>query len=116
MPGLHPTLVQDYVSESLIKAVVAQRSIKTAEEIEQLEAVRPGVEFRHVHQLVCAVLTCGIRELGLMRGDVDEAAQAGAHTHDRCRSRSDVLVSLRAFVTSHSFYTSPSSRGRIPLP
>ena len=73
LPGLHPIRVQDYVSEAMIEAVVAQRAIKTAEEIEQLEAVRPGIEFRGVHQLVCTVLACGLRDLGLMRGDVDEA-------------------------------------------
>jgi len=193
--GLHRTVVQDYVSETLIKAVVAQRAIKTAEEIEQIEAaldiscemqttamkmsrpgvyerqvagamegivvsrggrlafptifsihgetlhnhchenqmkdgdiavndsgaesplhyasdvtrtipvsgkfsnkqkeiytivldaqeeaieaVRPGVEFRDIHRLACTVLARGLRDLGIMRSDVDEAVQAGAHT------------------------------------
>jgi Xaa-Pro aminopeptidase len=35
--GIHNTLVKDYVSKSLIKAVVAQRSIKIQEEIEEME-------------------------------------------------------------------------------
>lgn len=193
--GLHPTVVQDYVSETLIRAVVAQRSIKTLEEIQQIEAaldisyemqttamrmarpgvyerqvagvmegiavsrgtrlafptifsihgetlhnhhhenqmkegdiavndsgaesplhyagditrtipvsgkfsdrqkeiysivlaaqekaieaIRPGVEFRDIHRLACTVLAAGLRDLGLIRGNVDEAVQAGAHT------------------------------------
>ena len=36
--GIHPTAVQKNVSETLIKAVVAQRSIKSAEEIGEIEA------------------------------------------------------------------------------
>jgi Xaa-Pro aminopeptidase len=36
--GTHPTVIQDYVSETLIRTVVAQRSLKSKEEIEQIEA------------------------------------------------------------------------------
>jgi Xaa-Pro aminopeptidase len=35
--GIHNTLVKDYVSQTLIKAVVAQRSIKIREEIAEME-------------------------------------------------------------------------------
>ncbi len=44
-----------------------------------IAAVRPGVEFRAIHRLACEVLTSGLRDLGLMRGNVEEAVQAGAH-------------------------------------
>jgi len=192
--GTHPTVVQDYVSESLIRAVVVQRSLKRREEIEQIEAaldvsyemqtmamkmsrpgmlemevvgamegiaissgcrlafptifsirgeilhnhyygnvmkqgdiaindsgaetslgyasdisrtipvsgkfserqkeiytivlsaqeraieaIKPGVEFRNVHRLACEVLASGLKEIGLMKGDVEEAVNAGAH-------------------------------------
>jgi len=193
--GTHPTVVQDYVSESLIRAVVVQRSLKRREEIEQIEAaldvsyemqtmamkmsrpgmlemevagamegiaissgcrlafptifsirgeilhnhyygnvmkqgdiaindsgaetslgyasdisrtipvsgkfserqkeiytivlsaqeraieaIKPGVEFRNVHRLACEVLASGLKEIGLMKGDIKEAVNAGAHT------------------------------------
>lgn len=45
-----------------------------------IEAVKPGVEFRNVHRLACTVIASGLKDLGLMRGDVDEAVNAGAHT------------------------------------
>lgn len=45
-----------------------------------IEAVKPGVEFRDVHLLAGEVLACGLKELGLMKGDPSEAAAAGAHT------------------------------------
>jgi len=44
-----------------------------------IEAVKPGVEFRNVHRLACEVLSSGLKEIGLMKGDVKEAVRAGAH-------------------------------------
>ena len=43
-------------------------------------ATKPGVEFRQVHRLACTVLASGLKDLGLMTGDVEEAVDAGAHT------------------------------------
>jgi Xaa-Pro aminopeptidase len=43
-------------------------------------AVKPGAEFRNVHRLACTALASGLKCLGLMRGDIDEAVNAGAHT------------------------------------
>ena len=45
-----------------------------------IEAVKPGVEFRNVHRLACTVLASGLKDLALMKGDIDEAVNAGAHT------------------------------------
>ncbi len=45
-----------------------------------IEAVKPGVEFRNVHRLACEVLASGLKEIGLMKGDIEEAVNAGAHT------------------------------------
>jgi Xaa-Pro aminopeptidase len=45
-----------------------------------IEAIRPCVEFRNVHRLACEVLASGLKEIGLMKGDVEEAVDAGAHT------------------------------------
>ncbi len=44
-----------------------------------LEIARPGVTYMHVHLEVCKVLARGLKELGLMKGDVNEAVAAGAH-------------------------------------
>lgn len=44
-----------------------------------LELARPGVTYLSVHLDVCKVLAQGLKDLGLMKGDVDEAVAAGAH-------------------------------------
>ena len=45
-----------------------------------IEMVSPGVEFRDIHRLGCTVLASGLKALGLMKGNVEEAVDAGAHT------------------------------------
>lgn len=45
-----------------------------------IEAVKPGVEFRSIHRLACTVLLAGLKEIGIVKGDVEEAVEAGAHT------------------------------------
>lgn len=44
-----------------------------------LELSRPGVTYLSVHLDVCKVLAQGLKDLGLMKGDVDAAVAAGAH-------------------------------------
>ncbi len=44
-----------------------------------LDAIKPGVPFREVHLLACRAVTAGLKQLGLMSGDVDEAVAQGAH-------------------------------------
>jgi len=45
-----------------------------------IAAIQPGVEFRDIHRLACVRLVAGLKELGLTKGDPEEAVQAGAHT------------------------------------
>jgi Xaa-Pro aminopeptidase len=45
-----------------------------------IEAVKPHVEFRDIHLLACKVLASGLKDLGLMKGDIEQAVHAGAHT------------------------------------
>ena len=75
LSGIHNALVNDYASKDLIQAVVAQRSIKSDEEIEQIEIAlsishemyklamkitKPGMYEREIHGAVeGAVLTTG---------------------------------------------------------
>lgn len=44
-----------------------------------LEMARPGVTYKSVHLDVCKVLAQGLKDLGLMKGSVDDAVAAGAH-------------------------------------
>ena len=44
-----------------------------------LDVARPGVKYMDVHFAVCRLMTERLKELGLMRGDTDEAVKAGAH-------------------------------------
>ena len=44
-----------------------------------LEVARPGIRYRDVHFSVCRLMTERLKEIGLMRGDTEEAVNAGAH-------------------------------------
>ncbi|MBR1449769.1 MAG: aminopeptidase P family protein [Prevotella sp.] len=44
-----------------------------------LQVAKPGVKYADVHFAVCRLMTERLKELGLMRGDTDEAVAAGAH-------------------------------------
>ena len=44
-----------------------------------LEVAKPGVKYQDVHMAVCRLMTERLKELGLMKGDTDEAVRAGAH-------------------------------------
>jgi Xaa-Pro aminopeptidase len=45
-----------------------------------IDAIRPGVPYREVHDLAARVMVEGLVRLGVMRGDPAEAVAAGAHT------------------------------------
>jgi Xaa-Pro aminopeptidase len=45
-----------------------------------IEAVKPCVEFRDIHLLACKVIASGLKDLGLMKGDIEQAVRAGAYT------------------------------------
>ena len=44
-----------------------------------LEVAKPGIKWYDVHMAVCRLMTSRLKDLGLMKGDVDEAVRAGAH-------------------------------------
>ena len=44
-----------------------------------LEVAKPGVKYMDVHFAVCRLMTDRLKELGLMKGDTEEAVAAGAH-------------------------------------
>lgn len=55
-------------------------SIVLDAQVRAIEAVKPGVEFRNIHRLASQRLVSGLRDIGLMRGNVEEAVDAGVHT------------------------------------
>jgi Xaa-Pro aminopeptidase len=44
-----------------------------------IDAIKPGTKFRDIHLQVAQIIADGMKELGLMKGDMDEALEAGAH-------------------------------------
>ncbi len=55
-------------------------SIVFSAQARAMAAAAPGVEWREVHRLAAVALMEGLKELGLVRGDPQEAVAAGAHT------------------------------------
>ncbi len=44
-----------------------------------LAATKPGITYKDVHLLAAKTIAAGLKDLGLMKGDVDEAVLQGAH-------------------------------------
>jgi Xaa-Pro aminopeptidase len=44
-----------------------------------IQALCPGVPFREIHLLACRTLAEGLKDLGLMKGNLDDAVTQGAH-------------------------------------
>ena len=44
-----------------------------------LQAIKLGIRFKDVHSAACRTLAGGLKELGLMKGDMEEAVKEGAH-------------------------------------
>ncbi len=44
-----------------------------------IEALRPGVPYRELHDLSARIITDGLKGIGLMRGNTEDAVAAGAH-------------------------------------
>ncbi|MCB0309227.1 MAG: aminopeptidase P family protein [Bdellovibrionales bacterium] len=44
-----------------------------------IDMLKPGVRYRDVHLSACRIITEGLKSLGLMKGDTDEAIKNGAH-------------------------------------
>lgn len=46
---------------------------------ESIQSARPGMSNLRSHLNACRIIAGGMKELGLMKGDIDEAVNAGAH-------------------------------------
>jgi Xaa-Pro aminopeptidase len=60
-----------------IQKVIYQASLKAHESA--VNVIAPGVRFKEVHLTACRSIASSMKELGLMKGDVDEAVSQGAH-------------------------------------
>ncbi len=46
---------------------------------EAIKAAKPGVSNRDIHFLACTIIASDLKELGIIKGDVNEAVEQGAH-------------------------------------
>lgn len=44
-----------------------------------IRAIRPGVRYKEIHMKTARTVASGLKDLGLMKGDLDEAVAQGAH-------------------------------------
>jgi len=53
--------------------------IVLAANVKAIEAIKPGILYKDIHLLSARIIAQGMKDLGLMKGDVDNAVAAGAH-------------------------------------
>lgn len=53
--------------------------IVLAANVKATEAMKPGIPFRDCHFIAAKTIASGLKDLGLMKGDVNEAVAQGAH-------------------------------------
>ena len=53
--------------------------IVLAANMETIEAVKPGITFKSIHLKAASIIAEGLKELGLMKGNIEQAVNAGAH-------------------------------------
>lgn len=53
--------------------------IQNAMHLESVKALRPGIPYMEVYELAARILVDGMKELGLMKGNTDDAVREGAH-------------------------------------
>ena len=80
--------LDDYCSDNTrtmpVTGKFTQRQLEIYKIVEEchdyvLDVAKPGVKYADVHFAVCRRMTERLKELGLMKGDTDEAIAAGAH-------------------------------------
>lgn len=49
-------------------------------ETESIQSVRPGVMFKDIHMGAAKIISEGLKNLGIMTGNIDEALKVGAHS------------------------------------
>lgn len=47
--------------------------------MDTIEMIKPGISYKEVHLQAARIIARGLKDLGLMKGDIDEAVSQGAH-------------------------------------
>ena len=74
----------DHTRTMPVSGKFSQRQLEIYSIVEEchdyvLDVAKPGVKYMDVHFDVCRLMTSRLKELGLMKGDTEEAVRAGAH-------------------------------------
>ena len=48
-------------------------------QLEAIKMIRPGIKYYDVHIAASAIIADGLKQIGIMKGDTEEAVEAGAH-------------------------------------
>ncbi len=48
-------------------------------QVSSIKSIKPGVSYRNIHLKAAKIITQGLKDLGLMKGDVNDAVANGAH-------------------------------------
>lgn len=48
-------------------------------QLKAIEMIKPGVYFKDIHLTSAKIIATGLKELGIMKGDIDKAVENGAH-------------------------------------
>ncbi len=48
-------------------------------QLESIAAIKPGIAYKDIHLLAAKIIANGLKDLGLMKGDMDQAVEQGAH-------------------------------------
>jgi len=54
-------------------------NIVLASQIKSIEMIKPGIKFKDIHLEAARTTANGLRDLGIMKGDINEAVEKGAH-------------------------------------
>ncbi len=47
--------------------------------MDTIEMIKPGISYKEVHLQAASIIAQGLKDLGIMKGDIDEAVSQGAH-------------------------------------
>lgn len=47
--------------------------------MKSIEACKPGVTYKEIHLMASRIIASGLKDFGLMKGNIDNAVEAGAH-------------------------------------
>lgn len=48
-------------------------------QLEAIKMIKPGIKYKEIHLNSAKVITSGLKDLGLMKGNIDDAVASGAH-------------------------------------